>query len=292
MGVLNERRKPMEKKKEVVKQKNALEVLATRLKVEPTRLKTTLKATVCKGRKTKEGTYAPLTDEEFVAFAVVANTYKLNPFTKEIYAYPDTKGAGIIPIISVDGWNKLMTTHHNYKTHKYVYAEEIKTPEGGKPCPEWVECHIEKQDGSSVIVREYLDECYRKLTYASPWQTHTKRMLRHKAKIQAAREAFGFGGIYDQDEGERIIEAETEKNFGGKPETEEPKELPQNGAESPYKAMLERFGQAKEIIGQDQYYKVLHKHGFEKANQIRDVALGNSIVSEMSSIADQMVENG
>jgi len=32
-------------------------------------------------------------------------------------------------------------------------------------------------------------------------------MLRHKAMIQCARIAFGFGGIYDQDEAERIQEA-------------------------------------------------------------------------------------
>jgi hypothetical protein len=32
-------------------------------------------------------------------------------------------------------------------------------------------------------------------------------MLRHKAMIQCARLAFGFAGIYDQDEAERIAEA-------------------------------------------------------------------------------------
>jgi hypothetical protein len=33
-------------------------------------------------------------------------------------------------------------------------------------------------------------------------------MLRHKAMIQCARLAFGFVGIYEQDEAERIVEAE------------------------------------------------------------------------------------
>ena len=38
-------------------------------------------------------------------------------------------------------------------------------------------------------------------------------MLRHKAMIQAARLAFGFTGIYDQDEAERIVEIDvTPKN--------------------------------------------------------------------------------
>ena len=31
-------------------------------------------------------------------------------------------------------------------------------------------------------------------------------MLRHKAMIQCARLAFGYAGIYDQDEAERIVE--------------------------------------------------------------------------------------
>ncbi|EOJ4766922.1 recombinase RecT, partial [Escherichia coli] len=39
-----------------------------------------------------------------------------------------------------------------------------------------------------------------------PWQSHPKRMLRHKAMIQCARLAFGFAGIYDNDEAERIVE--------------------------------------------------------------------------------------
>jgi hypothetical protein len=33
-------------------------------------------------------------------------------------------------------------------------------------------------------------------------------MLRHKAMIQCARIAFGYGGIYDHDEAERIMEGE------------------------------------------------------------------------------------
>jgi hypothetical protein len=49
-----------------------------------------------------------------------------------------------------------------------------------------------------------MNECKR--NNASPWQTHPKRMLRHKALIQCARLAFGFVGIYDQDEAERIVE--------------------------------------------------------------------------------------
>ena len=96
----------------------------------------------------------------------------------------------------------------NYKTHSFKYSEKMVTMKGAKPCPEWCEIDIEKKDGSHIIIREYLDEVFRELTYFNPWQTHTKRFLRHKTKIQGAREAFGFSGIYDQDEGERITEAQ------------------------------------------------------------------------------------
>jgi hypothetical protein len=39
-------------------------------------------------------------------------------------------------------------------------------------------------------------------------------MLRHKAMIQCARIAFGFGGIYEQDEAERIVENSIDPETG------------------------------------------------------------------------------
>src|SRR3546814_1461220 len=39
------------------------------------------------------------------------------------------------------------------------------------------------------------------------WQSHPRRLVRHKATIQCERLAFGVGGIYDQDEAERIVES-------------------------------------------------------------------------------------
>ena len=52
-----------------------------------------------------------------------------------------------------------------------------------------------------------MSECSRDI---GPWKTHPKRMLRHKAMIQCARLAFGFTGIYDQDEADRIAESQRE----------------------------------------------------------------------------------
>ena len=57
-----------------------------------------------------------------------------------------------------------------------------------------------KDRSHPVQIREYLDECLRD---TDPWKKWPKRMLRHKAFIQAARLAFSLSGIEDPDEAER-----------------------------------------------------------------------------------------
>lgn len=175
--------------------------IAGRYGVDANKLLGTLKATAF---RQKEG--VQISNEQMMALLVVADQYQLNPFTKEIYAFED-RGA-IVPIVSVDGWSRIINSHQNLDGIEFRYSENVVTPPGGKPCPEWCEAVIHHKDRSRpTVVREYLDEVYRAPTrFSGPWQTHTKRFLRHKALIQAARVAFGFSGIYDQDEGERIIE--------------------------------------------------------------------------------------
>ena len=171
----------------------------------------TLKATAFKGQ---------VSDAQMTALLVVANQYALNPWTKEIYAFPD-KNNGIVPVVGVDGWSRIINSHPQFDGIEFHHADEFVTMPGAKPAPEWIECHIHRKDRSRpVVVREYLDEVYRapfKGKYGDvtgPWQTHTKRFLRHKAMIQCARLAFGYGGIYDQDEAERIVEASSVKHMG------------------------------------------------------------------------------
>lgn len=160
------------------------------------------------------------TDAQLTALMIVANQYGLNPWTKEIYAFPD-KQNGIIPVVGVDGWSRIINEHPQYDGMEFKESESFVTMDGAKSCPEWVECIIYRKDRTHpTIVREYLDECYRppftnqyNKVIPGPWQTHTKRFLRHKATIQCARLAFGFVGIYDQDEAERF-ESPPEKNMG------------------------------------------------------------------------------
>lgn len=142
----------------------------------------TLKATAFKGQ---------VTDAQMTALIVVANQYGLNPWTKEIYAFPD-KNNGIVPVVGVDGWARIINTHAQFDGMEFVQDAEECT------------CRIFRKDRSHpVAVTEYMSECKRG---TGPWQSHPRRMLRHKAMIQCARLAFGYVGIYDQDEAERIVE--------------------------------------------------------------------------------------
>lgn len=176
---------------------------------DPQELVQTLKATAFKGNAT---------DAQFNALMIVSTQYGLNPFTKEIYAFPD-KQNGIVPVVGVDGWSRIINNHPQFDGIEFKYSEETTTPAGSNTkAHEWVECVIYRKDRSHPIVaREYLDEVYRppfKGKFGEvngPWQSHTKRMHRHKAMIQTARLAFGFGGIYDEDEAQRIQTPETPK---------------------------------------------------------------------------------
>ena len=149
-----------------------------------------LKATAFKGQ---------VSDAQMAALMVVANQYALNPFTKELFAFPD-KNNGIVPVVGVDGWSRIINSHPQFDGMEFEQDAESCT------------CVIYRKDrGRPIKVTEWMSECKRG---TGPWQSHPRRMLRHKAMIQCARLAFGYGGIYDQDEAERIVEATEPKHMG------------------------------------------------------------------------------
>lgn len=165
-----------------------------------------LKATAFKGE---------VSDAQLSALLIVANQYKLNPWTKEIYAFPDKKN-GIIPVVSIDGWARIINSNPAFDGMDFNFSDEMVLMDGAaSAAPAWTECVIHRKDRSHpTVIREYLDEVYRApfksdkgYTVNGPWQSHPKRFSRHKAMIQCARMAFGFGGIFDQDEADRIIES-------------------------------------------------------------------------------------
>lgn len=162
------------------KQSSALAVMAGKFNVEPAKLLETLKNTV----------FRNATNDELLALVVVSNEYGLNPLTKEIYAFP-AKGGGIVPVVSIDGWIRMMNDHPQFDGIDYEFQHD----EQGR----LISCTsiIYRKDRSHPTrVTEYLSECRRN---TEPWKMES-RMLRHKATIQGARVAFGFSGITDEDE--------------------------------------------------------------------------------------------
>lgn len=138
----------------------------------------------------------------------VAQRYDLDPFCKEIYAGRDSFG-GVVPIVGVDGWVKMVQNHPEYDGFTTEESEEqILMPGAFSDSSAWISTTFYRKDISHpTTVREYLREVYRQsfdFNQPGPWQTHTNRLHRHKSYIQAARMAFGFSGIYDPDEASRI----------------------------------------------------------------------------------------
>ena len=165
-------------------QKRLVGIMADKFNLAPEKLLPVLKDTCFKGA----------TDEQMVALLVVANEYNLNPFTKEIYAFP-AKGGGIVPVVGIDGWLRIINEHPQYD------GMDVRISDDGKECT----CTIYRKDRThATSITEYLEEVVRN---TDPWKM-ARRMLRHKAIIQCARVAFSFSGIKDDDEAEKIVQAE------------------------------------------------------------------------------------
>ena len=207
--------------------------MSTRYGMEPAAFEATVRATC---------TPASTTREEFAAFLLVAKEYSLNPLTKEIYAFPK-RGGGIVPIVSIDGWVSLINSHSACDGFEFEMEHDDKGDLISCTCRMY-----RKDRGRPVTVTEYLSECIRP---TEPWKMK-HRMLRHKAMIQAGRYAFGFSGIYDEDEGERVAESRVaaaklvappppppaieHKAALPEPRTEAAKEIVENSPQRPVRA--------------------------------------------------------
>lgn len=162
--------------------------MASRYGVDADKMLSTLKATAFRGN---------VSNEQMMALLVVADQYQLNPWTKEIYAFPD-RNNGIVPVVGVDGWSRVINSHPQFDGMDFLDG-----PLNGEQIPEWIECRMHRKDRAHAIaVKEYFSEVKRS---TDPWKSLPRRMLRHKAMIQCARLAFGFVGVYDEDEADRII---------------------------------------------------------------------------------------
>lgn len=212
--------------------------MANRLNVEPDQLLKSLKETVCKG----------CTDSELMAFGIVANEYGLNPFIKHIYAFP-AKGGGIVPVVSVDGWITMANNHPQMDGLEFADEHDDKRNLVA------ITCSIYRKDRARpVVVKEYLNECRRN---TDPWKME-HRMLRHKALIQCARYAFGFSGVYDEDEAADIARSGGMRETTGRvveenPYTDQPAtgQPGQQAADAPEKAAHKPRGTKQPESAQD-----------------------------------------
>ncbi len=173
---------------EIVQRRSITADMAEKFGMETSAFESTIKATIFDGKGTRE---------QFAAFLLVAKQYDLNPLTKEIYAFPSR--GGIIPVVSIDGWVKLINSHPMMDGMEFTDNHDADVALVSVTCSLW-----RKDRSRPVVVTEYLSECFRP---TDAWKMK-HRMLRHKTLIQCARYAFGFAGIYDPDEGERILIAQ------------------------------------------------------------------------------------
>jgi phage recombination protein Bet len=164
---------------------------------------------------------SPPSWSQLAMFMSVAQQYNLNPFILQIYAFPDKKSGGVVPIVPVDGWVTLVQRQAQHDGEKFLYHwDDGTTTEGAVP-PVTVD---EKQKRitariaaiTAIIYRkdhthptevtELYAECYRD---TGPWNGMPTRLLRHKAYMQCGRIAYGLAGLYDEDEARDIIQGGT-----------------------------------------------------------------------------------
>jgi phage recombination protein Bet len=167
-----------------------VERTAARVGVDPDKLLVTLKATAF-----RTGSDKSVSNEQMLALLAVAERHRLDPFTKEIYAYPD-KGGGIVPVVGIDGWIRIANEHPEFDGWEFAYD----------PKEQAATCVIYRKDRSHpTTVTEYVAECRRE---TDPWKKSPRRMIRNRALAQCVRLAFGFAGIHDDDEAQVIADGE------------------------------------------------------------------------------------
>lgn len=176
--------------------------IAAKYSIDPEKMLRTLKDTAFRQPPDRAGNIAEVTNEQMLALLVVADQYGLNPFTRELYAFP-AKGGGIVPIVSIDGWIRIVNEHEQFNGVEFAYGySETKALE-------WIEAIMYRRDREHPTrIRELLVECKRG---TEPWNTMPSRMLRNRTYVQCARVAFGFAGIFDPEEGLAVLEGESKR---------------------------------------------------------------------------------
>jgi len=195
--------------------------MAQKMGIEPTTFLTTLKQTAFRQRGKNNAPPVEVSNEQMAMMLHIAEKYDLDPFVKQLYAF--ASDGGITPIVPIDGWLAIINRHPQFESMEIEPA-----PPSTESADYWCAVTITRKDRKKPVrVEEWLKECYRD---TAPWNEMPKRMLRHKAIIQCARVAFGYSGIFDPDEEERIYAnaidvTPTKEPPKAKPVTREPREI-------------------------------------------------------------------
>lgn len=120
----------------------------------------------------------------------VSSELGLNPMTKEIFFMP-TRGGGIQPVISVDGWIKIAQRHPDFD------GWEFKPEFDNKDMVSMEGIMYHKSRTHPTMITEYFDECSKG---GAVWKSHPKRMMRNRTISQLVRVGLGISGVMDKDE--------------------------------------------------------------------------------------------
>ena len=170
----------------------------------------------------------PIEDGGLLCLLQMAKRFNLDPLNREIYPYFNQDGS-VTPTLTIDGWLRLVNSNPDFDGCRITESEEeILIPGTSKPCAKW--CQVELYRKSlkyPVIIREYFEEVFHGIVkrsnstsgsrsrseeavYAStPWVMYPRRMLRHRAFIQAARYAFPCSGIAVVEADGELVDADT-----------------------------------------------------------------------------------
>ena len=131
------------------------------------------------------------TPEQVAAFLMVCDRTGLDPFQREIYAFP-ARGGGIVPVIGADGYYRALNNDEEVTgigvTYDYDDSKSL------------VSCTARLYKGNDVPyveITEFLSENKRN---TPNWNQMPHRMLRHRALMQATRIACGLHGVYTHEE--------------------------------------------------------------------------------------------
>ncbi len=129
-------------------------------------------------------------NEQFQAFLMIAEKYDLDPITKQMWAFPNTKTGGIDTMVSVDGWIKIVNNHPQFNGYETSVQFDDKDKPFSATCTIWRK-DKERPTTKTVYFREWVKP-------SSPvWRDMPAHMLEIRAYIQCARMAFNISGIID-----------------------------------------------------------------------------------------------